>query len=178
MMRKKLLSLSAVVLTIALVFIIAVCVSCCPGPNPSDDANVQGLEFILKDEGTYLVEIGNAKYLDRIEIPAYYKGVAVTEVGSFTSDSGNYNLKEIIIPDTVTRIGDSAFCGCANLTSIIIPESVTEIGDSAFTDCYKLVEVINRSELDITAGGYTHGNVAKYAKEVHSGETKIVNYKK
>ena len=36
------------------------------------------------------------------------------------------------IPDSVTSIGDSAFCFCSSLTSITIPESVTSIGDSAF----------------------------------------------
>ncbi|MBQ7291375.1 MAG: leucine-rich repeat domain-containing protein, partial [Clostridia bacterium] len=45
----------------------------------------------------------------------------------------------------------------------------------AFNSCYKLVEVINHSSLDITAGSDTNGYVAYYAKEVHSGESKIVD---
>ena len=33
---------------------------------------------------------------------------------------------------SVTRIGNSAFSYCTSLTSVVIPESVTEIGQSAF----------------------------------------------
>ena len=33
------------------------------------------------------------------------------------------------------------FCGCSNLTSIVIPQSVTKIGDYAFEDCTSLKDV-------------------------------------
>jgi hypothetical protein len=58
---------------------------------------------------------------------------------------------------------------------VTIPDSVTTIGDDAFFDCYKLVEVINNSSLNITAGSSDNGYVAYYAKEVHTGDSKIVN---
>ena len=51
-------------------------------------------------------------------------------------------LKKVIIPDTVTSIGESAFFGCENLTSILIPNSVKTIGEYAFYGCKKLVSVI------------------------------------
>ena len=38
----------------------------------------------------------------------------------------------VVIPDSVTSIGDSAFWGCSSLTSVTIPDSVTSIGDWAF----------------------------------------------
>ena len=45
------------------------------------------------------------------------------------------------IPDSVTRIGDSAFCGCSSLTSITIPDGVTSIGNYAFEHCSSLTSV-------------------------------------
>ena len=44
-------------------------------------------------------------------------------------------FKNTIIPNSVTSIGYSAFCGCSGLTSITIPNSVTSIGYSAFENC-------------------------------------------
>ena len=57
------------------------------------------------------------------------------------SFSGCHNLTNIILPNTVTYIGDRAFYSCYNLESIIIPDSVTSIGESAFGYCYKLTSV-------------------------------------
>ena len=49
-----------------------------------------------------------------------------------------------IIPNSVTRIGDSAFSGCTGLTSIEIPNSVTSIGYGSFYDCTGLTSIIVR----------------------------------
>ena len=103
--------------------------------------NPQGLAFCLKDDGTYAVEIGDAKYLSKIEIPATYNGKAVTEVGRFCDDNENNILQEIIIPNSVTTIGEHAFETCTNLTSVTIPDSVTAIGEHAFEACTNLTSV-------------------------------------
>ena len=99
---------------------------------------------------------------------------SVTSIGSYTF-YGCTGITSIIIPDSVTSIGDSAFSGCSSLTTVTIPENVTSIGDNAFSTCFKLIEVINKSSLNIVAGSSDNGDVAYYAKEVHNGESKIVN---
>ena len=41
-----------------------------------------------------------------------------------------------VIPNTVTSIGENAFCGLDGLTSIDIPNSITSIGAGAFSFCF------------------------------------------
>ena len=47
-------------------------------------------------------------------------------------------LKEISIPDKVTRIGDFAFVSCIELTSIFIPKSVKKMEFCVFANCENL----------------------------------------
>lgn len=51
------------------------------------------------------------------------------------------SLTSITIPNSVTSIGSSAFKGCTGLTSITIPNSVTSIGYSAFNGCTRLTSI-------------------------------------
>lgn len=62
---------------------------------------------------------------------------------------------DLVIPDSVTSIGSSAFKGCTGLTSIVIPDSVTSIGDNAFYGCSGLTNVtIGNSVTSIGAGAF------------------------
>jgi len=72
------------------------------------------------------------------------------------------------IPDGVTTIYKYAFFHCTSLTSIVIPSSVTEIATSAFAYATTIAEVYNLSTLDIVAGSTTNGDVARYAKVIHT----------
>ena len=50
-------------------------------------------------------------------------------------------VKVLIVPDSVTSIGNYAFSGCGRLASITIPDSVTSIGEDAFSDCNRLISI-------------------------------------
>ena len=163
-----------------------------------------GLEYYPLPDGTYGVMAGTTLYLEEIEIPASYKGKAVTQILPFafsgypTNLTNLTNLTKITIPDSikvigeyaffgcgsltsvaigsgVTEIGEGAFHGCTGLTSATIPDSVTEISKYAFYNCYKLVEVINKSSLNISVGSSDNGGAGYYALDVHNGSSKIVS---
>ncbi len=50
--------------------------------------------------------------------------------------------KNSVIPESVTIIGENAFCGCVGLTAIMIPEGVTNIEAEAFMDCTALSRIV------------------------------------
>ena len=52
------------------------------------------------------------------------------------------SLTSITIPDSVTSIGSWAFYWCSSLTNIVIPDSVTSIGDDAFSGCRSLKSIV------------------------------------
>ena len=65
----------------------------------------------------------------------------VTAIGD-TAYSRCITLTSIVIPDSVTSIGYGAFHGCSSLTSIAIPDSVTNIGAYAFDGCTSLASIV------------------------------------
>ncbi len=67
-------------------------------------------------------------------------------MGDFVIEDGlliscNAHTTTVIIPDSVTRIGDAAFKDCLNLVNVIIPNSVTQIGEAAFKSSLSLKSV-------------------------------------
>ena len=90
----------------------------------------------------------------------------VTAIGNDTFYKSS--VKSVIIPNSVTNIGESAFCECKQLNKITIPCSVTRTGYDAFSGCDSLKEV---HISDLTAWcninfGY-FGNPLYYAHDLY-----------
>ena len=83
---------------------------------------------------------GGALYLNGKEVKDLVIPDDVTKIGK-SAFSGCSSLSSVSIPNSVTSIGDSAFAGCSSLTSIDIPNSVTSIGERAFFNCSSLKKV-------------------------------------
>ena len=77
----------------------------------------------------------NGKEIKDLVIPNF-----VTTIGNFAFD-GCSGLTSVNIPNSVTTIGEWAFSECSGLTSVTIPNSVTTIGEWAFDFCHGLTSV-------------------------------------
>ena len=89
----------------------------------------------------------NCEKLQKIDVVSDNKNYTSVNGVLFTKDmteliqcpGGKTGAYEI--PNSVTKIGNSAFLGCSGLTSVTIPNSVTFIGDDAFSGCIGLTSV-------------------------------------
>ena len=105
---------------------------------------------------------------------AFFSNVQKVEIPNTVVELGEYafgneygvtvNLKEIVIPDSVTIIGVAAFENCTNLSSITIPDSVTIIGDYAFENCTNLSSITIPNTI-ASVGYYAFYNTAWYDKQ-------------
>jgi fibronectin type III domain protein len=120
--------------------------------------------FTPTEKGTYAVALADdlKPTIKSVVIPSEYAGTRVTEIAN-SAFANCSNLAVIDIPDTVEKIGESAFFA-SGIESVVIPDSVTEIGSYAFANCENLtevslgnnVEVIGRQAFAYTAVKYIY----------------------
>lgn len=90
--------------------------------------------------GSNPLTLAHHLYLNGKEIKELIIPNSITKINEFAFN-GCTGLTSITIPNSVTSIREHAFSGCSNLTSIIIPNSVTSIGYGAFNGCNNLSNV-------------------------------------
>ena len=101
---------------------------------PNSVTSISGNVFyICSGLTSIIVEEGNTAYDSRDNCNA------IIETASNTLIAG---CKNTTIPNSVSSIGNGAFCGCSGLTSITIPNSVTLINFLAFSSCSGLTSVV------------------------------------
>ena len=83
---------------------------------------------------------------------------SVKEIGD-RAFHNQYNMTNVIIPDSVTKIG-SSFVYCRGLTNIVIPKSVESMGGWCFDQCNNLnkVTIYNEKLLETAPWGATKGD--------------------
>lgn len=81
--------------------------------------------------------------------------------------TGNTTLTAIVLPDTITKIGESAFKNCTNLENINITESITVFGNQCFNGCAKLTGTLTIGA-NVTSIGYVAFNGTGYTKLVYN----------
>ena len=101
------------------------------GENPFwgtkwEEANYRDDRFFIVNH--VLLDVKNIRKNEVIPNDVY-------EIGDGLGGNAWGKIESIVIPDTVTRIGNSCFAGCQALKSVSIGKNVSEIGHSAFNDC-------------------------------------------
>ena len=138
-----------------------------------NNANYSSIDGNLySKDGKTFIQYALGKTKTSFKIP---DGVTCIGYGAFGYHTPNYNLKTILIPNSVTTIGDFAFNYCAGLTRIVIPDSVTTIGECAFQNCISLTDVtISNNVTNIK--NYAFYNCASLTSIVLPSGVKSVGY--
>lgn len=150
-------------------FILAVGIVACGRKGGNDESGMKlenmkpTKETAFEVEGGVLISFKDNVVKDKkIVIPESINGEVITKIadGAFFE---NENIEGILIPDSISEIGEQAFANCENLSEVIlssnlislpmsvfygtaiegvvIPESVQSIGEYAFADCHSLKEI-------------------------------------
>ncbi len=100
----------------------------------SEEKEVNGLCYYINSKGNAVITSCLQYDSEAFEIPSMLGGTTVTEI----ADNAFYGceFQEVVIPDSVTIIGEEAFAYCYYLQKITIPDSVEYIGALAFYNTY------------------------------------------
>ncbi|MDR2899050.1 MAG: leucine-rich repeat domain-containing protein [Clostridiales bacterium] len=155
--------------------------------------NAEGTSFVQSGEWEYAVDaFGNANIWfyngadTTLRIPTKLDGLTVTTICGLKGFSDNYKrVKQIIIPDTVTIIGErdkasgrlygNTFSEFESLESIEIPNSVNELGFWAFADCVNLKNIALPSNLRVISTGMFSGCTSLSNVVIPDGVTSVDN---
>lgn len=91
----------------------------------------ENVTYTLDNEGLLIISGSGEMYDYDDDRAEYYHSI-------FSFD---HNIKQIVIEDSVTSIGVSAFDNCTSLKSVTISDSVISIGESAFSGCTSLTSI-------------------------------------
>ena len=116
---------------------------------------INNINYAADSEGTTAVVAQSKNATGDVVIPETVeidgKTFTVTELAkqAFMSSSlKGTTITSVVLPGTVTIIGEKAFNSCTELKSVNIPEGVTELGTNMFNKCEALETIVLPSTLE------------------------------
>ena len=129
----------------------------CQYNNDFQDPKTASFSSVTPSGHTLLYQItnGNAKVIWNNSYPSSISGHLIVP-DSVTNDSVTYCVNElytacfqqcsslfsIVLPNTLTSIGQYAFSNCTNLTTVTIGNSITSVGNNAFRNCTTITKIV------------------------------------
>ena len=113
------------------------------------DPNESTANFTFKASGNNYVVTGLSeagKSAQDLVIPVKYSNKEVVGIADFAFQ-GETNIKTIVLPASITKLGIQVFMGCTALQSVVIPSTVETIPENTFMNCTALSSVTLRGGL-------------------------------
>lgn len=103
--------------------------------NDIEDNEGMNWEFTELCDGVIRLDkyTGNAK---TITVSSNIEGKTVVEIGKEVFEDSS--IQKISLPDSITSIGERAFCNCKNLVTINMPSNLKVICEEAFAGIHKI----------------------------------------
>ncbi len=98
----------------------------------------------------------------QIELPSERNGQPVIAIAP-AAFQGNVTLSGVVIPKSITKLGNHAFFGCTSLTTLTVSDSVTTIGPNAFD---RTAWMTNQKDQSFVLAGNVLLAYQKWAKTV------------
>lgn len=114
--------------------------------NGEEDISALSSEYDLMKNDTGLTIVRVLKEKAVMEIPEKFGDYPVTEIASRAFEgyfSNNDIIEEVVIPDTVTKIGDFTFrYRSHNLKKVVLPSGIKKIPKGMFLSCARIEEIV------------------------------------
>ena len=126
----------------------------------------------------WLTDITIPSHIQSVAKDAFYGCSGLASVTILTPSVGSYfsglkSIREVVLGEGVTTIGDYAFDKCTGLTTVNIPASVTSIGLYAFGNCQHLTAITFPAGLTTIGGAAFSGCKALAAINIPASVTSI-----
>ena len=107
-------------------------------PSSVTTIDEEAFRFCKSLEGVYITDL---EAWCNISFPQYY----VDSNPLFNAGHiflNNVEIKDLVIPNSITTIKPFTFVGCAGLTSLTLHPNITSIGYSAFSECISITSIV------------------------------------